>query len=58
MLVTTRPSRGGRQGEQMIQAYLDRWVCEEGYGFTKQGFALGAQARHFITPQNLVRWRA
>ncbi|MDG4870054.1 hypothetical protein P8631_18860, partial [Guyparkeria sp. 1SP6A2] len=39
----------------MIQAYLDRWACEEGYRFTKQGFDLeGVQARRFTTLQNLV----
>lgn len=38
--------RGRRQGERLIQAYLDRWACEEGYRFTKQGFQLeGVQAR-------------
>ncbi len=55
VLVTTRPVRGRRQGERMIQAYLDRWACEEGYRFTKQGFDLeGVQARRFTTLQNLV----
>ena len=38
----------------MIRAYLDRWACEEGYRFTKQGFDLRVQARRFTTLQNLV----
>ena len=55
VLVTTRPVRGRRQGERMIQSYLDRWACEEGYRFSKQGFDLeGVQARRFTTLQNLV----
>ena len=55
VLVTTRPVRGRRQGARMIQAYLDRWACEEGYRFTKQGFDLeGVQAGRFTTLQNLV----
>lgn len=55
VLVTTRAVRGRRQGEALIQAYLDRWACEEGYRFTKQGFALeGVQARRFSALQNLV----
>ncbi|HYW76964.1 MAG TPA: hypothetical protein VFA48_10100 [Gammaproteobacteria bacterium] len=55
VLVTTRQVRGRRQGERLIQAYLDRWACEEGYRFTKQGFALeSVQARRFATLANLV----
>ena len=55
VLVTTEAVRGRRQGERMIQAYMDRWACEEGYRFSKQGFALeGVQARRFNTLQNLV----
>lgn len=55
VLVTTRPVRGRRQGERMIHAYMDRWACEEGYRFTKQGFALeSVPARRFTTLQNLV----
>lgn len=55
VLVMTRPVRGRRQGEWVIQADLDRWACEEGYRFTKQGFDLeGVQARRFTTLQNLV----
>ena len=55
VLVTTRPVRGRRQGERLIHSYLDRWACEEGYRFTKQGFDLeGVQARRFTTLQNLV----
>jgi len=55
VLVTNRPVRGRRQGEWLIQAYLDRWACEEGYRFSKQGFALeGVPARRFATLQNLV----
>jgi len=55
VLVTSRPVRGRRQGERMIQAYMDRWACEESYRFTKQGFqAERVQARRFATLQNLV----
>ena len=55
VLVTTHPVRGRRQGERLIHSYLDRWACEEGYRFSKQGFALeGVQARRFTTLQNLV----
>ncbi|WP_421620638.1 transposase [Alkalilimnicola ehrlichii] len=55
VLVSTRRVRGRRQGERLIQAYLDRWACEEGYRFTKQGFQLeGVQARRFSVLQNLV----
>ncbi len=55
VLVTTRPVRGRRQGERLIHSYLDRWACEEGYRFSKQGFGLeGVQARRFTTLQNLV----
>lgn len=55
VLVTNRPARGRRQGERLIQAYLDRWACEEGYRFSKQGFALeGVPARRFATLANLV----
>ena len=51
----SRPGRGRRQGERLIHSYLDRWACEEGYRFSKQGFALeGVQARRFTTLQNLV----
>ena len=55
VLVTTRAVRGRRQGERLIHSYLDRWACEEGYRFSKQGFELeGVQARCFTTLQNLV----
>jgi len=55
VLVTSREVRGRRQGERMIQAYMDRWACEEAYRFTKQGFqAERLQARRFATLQNLV----
>ena len=55
VLVSTRRARGQRQGERLIQAYLDRWACEEGYRFTKQGFELEAvQVRRFAVLQNLV----
>lgn len=55
VLVTNRPVRGRRQGERMIQNYLDRWACEEGYRFTKQGFDLErVSARRFTSLQNLV----
>jgi len=55
VLVTSRPVRGRRQGERMIQAYMDRWACEEAYRFTKQGFqAERVQVRRFATLQNLV----
>ena len=47
--------RGRRQGQRLIHAYLDRWACEEGYRFCKQGFEFeGVQARRFPTLQNLV----
>jgi hypothetical protein len=55
VLVTTQSVRGQHQGERLMQAYLDRWACEEGYRFSKQGFALeGVTARRFATLQNLV----
>ena len=55
VLVSTRPVRGRRQGERLIRSYLDRWACEEGYRFSKQGFALeGVQARRYTTLQNRV----
>ena len=55
VLVSTRPVRGRRQGERLIQAYLDRWACEEGYRFTKQGFDMErVPARRFAVLQNLV----
>ena len=55
VLVTTRPVRGRHQGRRLIHSYLDRWACEEGYRFSKQGFDLeGVQARRFTTLQNLV----
>lgn len=55
VLVTSRRIRGRRQGERMIWSYMDRWACEEGYRFTKQGFqAEKVQARCFATLQNLV----
>ena len=34
VLVTTRRVRGRLQGERLMQAYLDRWACEEGYRFS------------------------
>ncbi len=55
VLVTTRPVRGRRQGERLMQAYLDRWACEEGYRFSKQGFALEKMlVRKFASLQNLI----
>jgi hypothetical protein len=55
VLVSTQSVRGRRQGERLMQAYLDRWACEDGYRFSKQGFALeGVTARRFATLQNLV----
>lgn len=55
VLVTTDRIRGRRQGECLMQAYMDRWACEEGYRFTKQGFDLEkVMARRFATLQNLV----
>ena len=55
VLVTTELARGRRQGERLIQSYLDRWACEEGYRFSKQGFDLEkVQARKFTALQNLV----
>lgn len=55
VLVTNRPVRGRRQRERMIQSDLDRWACEEGYRFSKQGFDLErVSARRFTSLQNLV----
>ena len=55
VLVTTREVRGRRQGEQLMQAYMDRWACEEGYRFSKQGFGLEkVQSRKLTSLQNLV----
>lgn len=54
-LVSTRRVRGRRQGEKLIHSYMDRWACEEGYRFSKQGFALEqVQARHYKALRNLV----
>ena len=53
--MTSRPVRGRRQGERLIQSYMDRWSCEEGYRFSKQGFKLeSVGARRFTSLQNLV----
>lgn len=55
ILVTTRQVRGRRQGEKLIHSYLDRWACEEGYRFSKQGFSLErVQARSYRVLRNLV----
>lgn len=55
VLVTTRQVRGRRQGERLIHSYLDRWACEEGYRFSKQGFSLErVQARSYQVLRNLV----
>jgi hypothetical protein len=55
ILVSTRLVRGKRQGERLIHSYLDRWVCEEGYRFSKQGFGLErVQARSYKVLRNLV----
>lgn len=55
VLVTSRLARGRRQGERLIQSYMDRWSCEEGYRFSKQGFSLEkVMARSYITLRNLV----
>ncbi len=55
MQETTRPVRGRQQSERLIHSHLDRWACEEGCRFGKQGFALeGVQARRSTTLQNLV----
>jgi len=55
VLVTTLHARGRRQGEKLIHSYLDRWACEEGYRFSKQGFSLErVQARSYQVLRNLV----
>jgi len=55
VLVSSRSGRGRRQGEKLIQSYMDRWSCEEGYRFTKQGFSLEqVMARSYTTLRNLV----
>ncbi len=55
ILVSTRLVRGKRQGERLIHSYLDRWACEEGYRFSKQGFGLErVQARSYKVLRNLV----
>jgi hypothetical protein len=55
VLVTTRPVRGKVAGLRMIRSYMDRWVCEEGYRFTKQGFsAEKLMVRSFKALKNLV----
>ncbi len=55
VLVSTERIRGRLQGERLIQSYIHRWACEEGYRFSKQGFGLErVQARKLSTLQNLV----
>ncbi len=55
VLVSTERIRGRLQGERLIQSYMGRWACEEGYRFSKQGFGLEkVQARKLTTLQNLV----
>ena len=55
VLVTTRRVRGRLQGERLMQAYLDRWACEEGYRFSKQGFDLEkVQCRKLTSLENVV----
>jgi len=55
VLVSSRPARGRRQGEKLIQSYMDRWSCEEGYRFTKQGFSLEqVMTRNYTALRNLV----
>ncbi|MEA1937847.1 MAG: transposase [Pseudomonadota bacterium] len=55
VLVTTCPVRGRSQGQTMIDAYLERWACEDGYRFLKQGFNLEQmQVRNFNAIRNLV----
>ncbi len=55
VLVSTERIRGRLQGERLIQSYMGRWACEEGYRFSKQGFGLEkVQARKLATLQNLV----
>lgn len=55
VLVTTLPVRGKVAGLRMIRSYMDRWVCEEGYRFTKQGFAAEKlMVRLFAALKNLV----
>jgi len=55
VLVSTRPVRGRAAGLRMIRSYMDRWVCEEGYRFTKQGFsAENLMVRSFKALKNLV----
>ena len=55
VLVTSKPIRGCNQAQRLIYAYIDRWSCEEGYRFSKQGFGLEAvQSRKYRTLQNLI----
>ena len=55
VLVSTDRIRGRLQGERLIQSYMSRWACEEGYRFSKQGFDLEkVQAQKLTTLQNLV----
>lgn len=55
VLVSTQRIRGRLQGQRLIQSYMSRWACEEGYRFTKQGFGMErVQARTLSTLQNLV----
>jgi hypothetical protein len=55
VLVSTRLIRGRKQGEKLMQCYMDRWACEEGYRFSKQGFDLEkVQVRKLSSLQNLV----
>jgi hypothetical protein len=55
VLVSTRAIRGRRQAERLIHSYMDRWACEEGYRFSKQGFGLEqVMARKYKVLRNLV----
>lgn len=55
VLVTNSYVRGKSAGQRMIRAYMDRWACEEGYRFTKQGFAAeNVMVRAYTALKNLV----
>ena len=55
VLVSTQWIRGRLQGRRLIQSYMSRWACEEGYRLTKQGVGMErVQASTLSTLQNLV----
>jgi len=55
LLVSTKIARGRRQGEALVQAYMNRWSVEEGYRFLKDVFGLETMmARKLQVMKNLV----